>query len=92
MANAANLFPREKTLMAGSFATVTVAGDELATISVEWEAPQDGEHPAELVTQPRVQWASNGRLPAPGDPAILMLDGEGGPWALVFATGALIGA
>ena len=92
MSRAADLFPRDKTPMAGASATVTVAGDELDLITVEWEAPQDGDHPAETVTQPRCMWASNGRLPTPGDRAILLLDDVGDPFVMVFATGAIIGA
>lgn len=34
-------------------------------------------------------WVSNGRLPAPGDGALL-IEGAGERWALVWATGPLI--
>jgi hypothetical protein len=77
---------------AGTSATVLIAPDDaLAPLTVQWTSyAHDGtESPGE---EGPLRWASNGRLPVEGDDALLFVDELGDPWAIVWATGDIIGA
>jgi hypothetical protein len=88
MARASRLIPRPATPSGGAACTVKVApADRDDMLTVEWESV-DPDTGAEMVAQPRVRWASNGRMPVEDDEAVLLLDNRGDAWALVTATGA----
>lgn len=91
MAEAADLFPRAATPRHGVQAViVTAPADENDTLDAGWDADGDDGAGEEQVVETGVRWASNGRLPATGDTAILFNDDRGDPWALVHATGDVI--
>lgn len=62
--------------------------DATEPISVEWTLfDRDGVE--RIASEDGVQWAAAGaNLPALGDAALLLIDDQGTPWALVWATGA----
>lgn len=72
----------------GVRARITVAPlDADDALVVEWAAPASDDVAEEGAPETVTLWVGNGRLPAVGDDALLIVDSVGDPWAIVAATG-----
>lgn len=87
MADLRKLTATEYARPMGAVATVLGAPDAAGLLDVLWVSRGDDGR-EENGSESGVRWASNGFAPVDGDPAILFLDSQGDPWALVWASGA----